>query len=185
MFITMIARQAQGVRTGEVITKLAEDAYFMRVDNRVTQVPPVRTHEPRQHGVRNCTRGEQPHNPNRSRASSRGPSQGGNSAGGTGGSRGGASRGAGDDGGSSGGSSSHGAGRRVGGSSDHGGRGHANSHVTSNSHGGYDAHTELKKFIPKRLLKQTTATASPPSPLDFAAGSSQRNSSLSGSPSTT
>jgi hypothetical protein len=25
---------------GEVITKLAEDAYFMRVDNRVTQVPP-------------------------------------------------------------------------------------------------------------------------------------------------
>jgi hypothetical protein len=32
---------------GEVITKLAEDAYFMRVDNRVTQVPPLRTHEHR------------------------------------------------------------------------------------------------------------------------------------------
>jgi hypothetical protein len=42
MSITTIARQAQGMRTGEVIAKLAEDAYFMRVDNRVTQVPPVR-----------------------------------------------------------------------------------------------------------------------------------------------
>jgi hypothetical protein len=40
MSITTIARQAQGVRTGEIITKLAEDAYFTRVDNRVTQVPP-------------------------------------------------------------------------------------------------------------------------------------------------
>jgi hypothetical protein len=43
MSITMIARQAQGMRVGEVIAKLAEDAYFMRVDNRVTQVPPLRT----------------------------------------------------------------------------------------------------------------------------------------------
>jgi hypothetical protein len=33
------------MRAGEVITKLAEDAYFMRVDNRVTQVPPLRTRE--------------------------------------------------------------------------------------------------------------------------------------------
>jgi hypothetical protein len=40
MSITTIARQDQGMRTGEVIAKLAEDAYFMRVDNRVTQVPP-------------------------------------------------------------------------------------------------------------------------------------------------
>jgi hypothetical protein len=40
MSITTIARQAQGMRAGEVIAKLAEDAYFMRVDNRVTQVPP-------------------------------------------------------------------------------------------------------------------------------------------------
>jgi hypothetical protein len=31
------------MRAREVIAKLAEDAYFMRVDNRVTQVPPVRT----------------------------------------------------------------------------------------------------------------------------------------------
>jgi hypothetical protein len=46
MSITTIARQAQGMRAGEVIAKLAEDAYFMRVDNRVAQVPPVRTHQP-------------------------------------------------------------------------------------------------------------------------------------------
>jgi hypothetical protein len=38
--ITTIARQAQGICAGEAIAKLAEDAYFMRVDNRVTQVPP-------------------------------------------------------------------------------------------------------------------------------------------------
>jgi hypothetical protein len=48
MSITTIARQAQGMRSGEVIAKLAEDAYFMRVDNRVTQVPPLRTRETRQ-----------------------------------------------------------------------------------------------------------------------------------------
>jgi hypothetical protein len=35
MSITAIARQAQGMRAGEVIAKLPEDAYFMRVDNRV------------------------------------------------------------------------------------------------------------------------------------------------------
>jgi hypothetical protein len=29
----MIARQAQGMRAGEVIAKLAKDAYFMRVEN--------------------------------------------------------------------------------------------------------------------------------------------------------
>jgi hypothetical protein len=33
MSITMIARQAQGIRAEEVIAKLAEDASFMRVDN--------------------------------------------------------------------------------------------------------------------------------------------------------
>jgi hypothetical protein len=43
MSITAIARQAQGIRAGEVIAKLAEDAYFMRVDNRVTQPPPPGT----------------------------------------------------------------------------------------------------------------------------------------------
>jgi hypothetical protein len=39
MSITTIACQAKGLRTGEVIAKLAEDAYFTRVDNRITQVP--------------------------------------------------------------------------------------------------------------------------------------------------
>jgi hypothetical protein len=45
MSITAIARQAQGMRTGEVIAKLAEDAYFMRVDNRVAQPPPARNRD--------------------------------------------------------------------------------------------------------------------------------------------
>jgi hypothetical protein len=42
MSISTIARQAQGIRAGEVIAKLVEDAYFMRVDNRVTQVPALK-----------------------------------------------------------------------------------------------------------------------------------------------
>jgi hypothetical protein len=37
MSITTIARQAQGIRAGEVIAKLTEDAYFMRVDNSTPQ----------------------------------------------------------------------------------------------------------------------------------------------------
>jgi hypothetical protein len=44
--ITAITRKAQGIRAAEVIAKLAEDAYFMRVDNRVNQPPPRQ--EPRQ-----------------------------------------------------------------------------------------------------------------------------------------
>jgi hypothetical protein len=51
MSITMIARHAQGIHAGEVIAKLAEDTYFMRVDNRVTQVPPLRTREHENHEV--------------------------------------------------------------------------------------------------------------------------------------
>jgi hypothetical protein len=43
MSITAITRQAQGIHAGEVIAKLAEDAYFMRVDNRVNQPPPPGT----------------------------------------------------------------------------------------------------------------------------------------------
>jgi hypothetical protein len=88
MSITMIARQAQEMCAGEVIAKLTEDAYFMRVDNRVTQVPPFRTREanheatsrsPADNG-RNRTQGELPQNPNRTRASADGPSQGSNNA---------------------------------------------------------------------------------------------------------
>jgi hypothetical protein len=33
------------MRAGEVIAKLAEDAYFMIVDNKVAQVAPLRTRE--------------------------------------------------------------------------------------------------------------------------------------------
>jgi hypothetical protein len=33
------------MRAGEVIAKLVEDAYFMRVNNSFTQVPPLRTRE--------------------------------------------------------------------------------------------------------------------------------------------
>jgi hypothetical protein len=43
MSVTMIARQAQGMRAGQVIAKLAEDAYFMRVNTRVAQPPPSGT----------------------------------------------------------------------------------------------------------------------------------------------
>jgi hypothetical protein len=45
MSITAIARQAQGMRDGEVITKLAEDAYFMRVEVRVALPPPARNRD--------------------------------------------------------------------------------------------------------------------------------------------
>jgi hypothetical protein len=153
--ITTIAHQAQGIRVGEVIAKLAEDAYFMRVDNRVTQVPPTRTGDHVHHeatsrspadGGRNRPRGEQPQNPNRTRASVGGPSQGGNSAGGASESCGAASHGDAGGGGSSSGSSSHGAGRRAGGRGDRGGRGHAESHVTGVSRSGYDANLLTAKI---------------------------------------
>jgi hypothetical protein len=87
MSITTIARQALGMRAGEVIAKLAEDAYFMRVDNRVTQVPPVRNCQQDNEATsrsadigRNHTRGELPANPNRTGASAGGPFHGGTSS---------------------------------------------------------------------------------------------------------
>jgi hypothetical protein len=147
MSITTIARQAQGMRAGELIAKLAEDAYFMRVDNRVTQVPPLRTREvdheatsrsPADNG-RNRTQGELPQNPNHTRASAGRPSQGSNSASGAGGSRAVAAHGDAGGGGSGGGRSSHGTGRRAGGAGDRRGRGHTDSHVTGVSRGSYDA----------------------------------------------
>jgi hypothetical protein len=65
MSITTIACQAQGMRTGQVIAKLAEDAYFTRVDNRVAQPPPARNRDndatSRSADLgRNRTRGELP-----------------------------------------------------------------------------------------------------------------------------
>jgi hypothetical protein len=155
--ITTIARQAQGMREGEVIAKLAEDTYFMRVDNRVTQVPPLRNREanheatsrsPADNG-RNCTR-ELPQKPNRTRASAGGPSQGSNSAGGAGGSRSTAANGDAGGGGSGGGSSSHGAGRRAGGGGDRGGQGHADNHATGVSRGGYNARSKIEEILRKK-----------------------------------
>jgi hypothetical protein len=84
MSITAIARQAQGLRAGEVIAKLAEDAYFMRVDNRVNQPPPARNRDNEATSRsadlgRNRSRAELLAQPNRTRANAGGPSQGGNS----------------------------------------------------------------------------------------------------------
>jgi hypothetical protein len=142
------------MRAGQVIAKLAEDAYFMRVDNRVTQVPPVRNRQQDNEATsrsadigRNRTRAELPANPNRTRATAGGPSHGGNSAGGDreiiphrdpGGE------------GSDGGSSNHGADRRAGGGGDRGGRGHANSHASGASRGGFDSHQKIEELRGKK-----------------------------------
>jgi hypothetical protein len=58
------------------------------------------------------------------------------------------------DGGSGGGSSSHGAGRRAGAGGDRAGRGHAHSHVTGVSRGGYDARRRIEEI---RCKKSSTA----------------------------
>jgi hypothetical protein len=74
--------------------------------------------------------------------------------GGTSGSRGAASHGDAGGGGSGGGSSSHGAGRRASGRGDRGGLGHADSHVTGASRGGYDARRRIEEL---RRKKSSTA----------------------------
>jgi hypothetical protein len=159
MSIITIARQAQGMRAGEVITKLAEDAYFMRVDNIVAQVPPIRTRQPDNNEATSCnpadngrnhTQAELRANPNRTQASAGGPSQGGNSAGSTGGNREVVPHRDPGGGGSGGGSSSHGTGRTAGGGGDRGDRGHANSHVSGVSRGGYDARQKIEELRRKK-----------------------------------
>jgi hypothetical protein len=160
MSITAIARQAQGIRAGEVIAKLAEDAYFMRVDNRVNQPPPARNRDNEATSRsadlgRNRTRAELLAQPNRTRANASGPSQGGNS------NRevvphlahGGGGRDP-DGGGSDDGSSNHGANRRAGGGGSRGGRDHANSHASGASQGGYDARQKIEE-----LRRKKSATA--------------------------
>jgi hypothetical protein len=145
MSIIAIARQAQGIRAGEVIVKLAEDAYFMLVDNRVNQPPPARNRDNEATSRsadlgRNRTRAELPAQPNRTRANTGGPSQGGNSNREVVLHR--APNGSGrdpDGGGSDDGSSNHGANRRAGGGGNRGGRDHVNSHASGASQGGYDA----------------------------------------------
>jgi hypothetical protein len=145
MSITAIARQAQGIRVGELIAKLAEDAYFMRVDNRVNQSPPARNRDNEATSRsadlgRSRTRAELPTKPNRTRANTIvRSSQGGNSNReiiphrdpGSGGRDPGGGR-------SDGGSSNHGANRRAGGGGGRGGRDHANNHASGDSPGGYD-----------------------------------------------
>jgi hypothetical protein len=144
------------MHAGQVISKLAEDAYFMRVNTRVAQPPPIRNRDneatSRSADIgRNRTPAKLPANPNRTQATAGGPSQGSNSAGGD------------RDivphrdprgGGSDGGSSNHGANRRAGGGGDRGGRGHADSHVTGASCGGFDARQKIEEL---RRKKASTA----------------------------
>jgi hypothetical protein len=156
MSITAIARQAQGIRAGEVIAKLAEDAYFMRVDNRVNQPPPARNRDNEATSRstelgRNRTRPELPAQPNRTRANAGGPSQGGNNnrevvphRAPDGGGRDP------DGGGSDDGSSNHGANRRAGGGGNRGGRGHANSHASGASQSGYDTRQKIEELRRKK-----------------------------------
>jgi hypothetical protein len=156
----------------------------MRVNNRVTQAPPLRTREvdheatsrsPAENG-RNRTRGELLQNPNRTRASVGGPSQCGHSAGRAGGSRAVVAHGDAGGGGSSGGSSSHGPGRRAGG----GAIAEAEATQIATSPVSHAAAkmpvAESRKF--DATNPQARTTASPPSLLDFAICYSQRNSSL-------
>jgi hypothetical protein len=191
MSITAIARQAQGIRAGEVIAKLAEDVYFMRVDNRVTQPPPTRNRDNEATSRsadlgRNRTRAELPAQPNRTRANAGGPSQGGNSNREVVPHRGPDGGGCDPDGGGSNdGSSNHGANRRAGGGGNRGGRDHANSHASGASQGGYDAHQKIEELRRKKSTTAGTTTASPPSHLGFATCSSPTSSNLWGSPSTT
>jgi hypothetical protein len=131
----------------------------MRVDNRVAQVPPIRTRQPENNEAtsrspadngHNRTRGELPANPNRTRALAGGPSQGGNSAGGVGSNRDVVPHRDPGGGGSDGGSSSHGAGRRAGGRGDRGGRGHTNSHASGVSRGGFDVRQKIEELRRKK-----------------------------------
>jgi hypothetical protein len=155
MSITAITRQAQGIRAGEVIAKLAEDAYFMWVHNRVTQPPPARNRDNEATSRsadlgRNRTRAELPAQLNCTRANADGPSQAGNSAAAAGNDREIVPHRDPDGGGSDCGSSNHGANRRAGGGGDRGGRGHANSHAFGASQGGYDARQKIKELRQKK-----------------------------------
>jgi hypothetical protein len=190
MSITTIARQAQGMRAGQVIAKLAEDAYFMRVDNRVAQPPSVRNrnNEATSRSAdlgRNRTRGELPAQPNRTRANTGGPSQAGNSAAAAGGDREIIPHRDPSGGGSDGGSSNHGANRRAGGGGDRGGQGHANSHASRASQGGFDARQKIEELRQKKSAIVGDNDGFPAFSLGFATYSSRTSSNLWESPSTT
>jgi hypothetical protein len=143
------------MRARQVIAKLVEDAYFMRVNTRVAQPPPVRNRDNEATSRsadlgRNRTRAELPANPNRTRATVSGPSQGGNSAAAAGGDREVVPHRDPGGGGSDGGSSNHGANRRAGGGGDRGGRGHANSHTSKASQGGFEARQKIEELRHKK-----------------------------------
>jgi hypothetical protein len=128
----------------------------MRVNNRVTQAPPVKNRDneatSRSADIgHNRTRAELLANPNRTRATAGGPSHGGDSAGGG---RAIIPHRDPDGEGSDGGSSNHGADRRAGGGGDCGGRGHADSHVSGASRGGFDACQKIEEL---RRKKASTA----------------------------
>jgi hypothetical protein len=95
---------------------------------------------------RNRTRAELPAQPNRTRANAGRPSQDGNSAAAAAGGREIIPHRDSGGGGSDGGSSNHGANRRAGGGGDRGGRGHANSHASGASQGGYDARQKIEEL---------------------------------------
>jgi hypothetical protein len=76
MSITAIARQAQGIRAGEVIAKLAKDAYFVRTTGSTSPPARNRDNEATSRSAdpgRNCTRAELPAQPSRTRANLGGP----------------------------------------------------------------------------------------------------------------
>jgi hypothetical protein len=159
MSMTAIARQAQGIRAGEIIAKLAEDAYFMRVDNRVTQPPPSGTATTKLQVAALTSAAiilevELPAQPNCTRGNAGGPSQGGNSAAAAGDDRQIIRHRDPDGGGSDDGSSNYGANRRAGGGGGRGGRDHANSHASGASQGGYDARQKIEE-----LRRKKSATA--------------------------
>jgi hypothetical protein len=119
--------------------------------------PPVRNRQQDNKGTsrsadigRNCTRGELPANPNRTRELAGGPSHGGNSTDGAIDNREIIPHRDPSSGGSDGGSSNHGAGRRAGGGGDSGGRGHANSHASGASRGSFDAHQKIEELWRKK-----------------------------------
>jgi hypothetical protein len=143
------------MRAGQVIAKLTEDAYFMRVNTRVAQPPPVRNRENKAtsrsaDSGRNSTRAELPANPNRTHATAGGPSQAGNSTAAASGGREVVPHRDPSGGGSGSGSSNHGANRRADGGGDRGGRGHANSHASGASQVGYDARQKIEELRRKK-----------------------------------
>jgi hypothetical protein len=131
----------------------------MRVDSRVAQPLPARNRDNEATNRsadldRNRTRAELLAQPNRTRANTSGPSQAGNSTAAAAGDREIVPHRNPDGGGNDGGSSNHGANRRAGGGGDRGGRGHANSHASGASQGGYDARQKIEE-----LRRKKSATA--------------------------